>query len=279
MLFRSTKEDSSPTVRIVDDILKAVRSDAKMPPVIVGSTAATKDYVQKNWNEMTARLPDAIKKVVTDVHGKLHLSDSVQGGSFTQEVSFPAGKTAIGGTLNVPFKQTDGASMSPKSVMAHEVMHAAEYSSPSIHNLVAAFREHRLYSYNPEVTERFDIPNGIIGRVVHGQVRPFAERVAVIQSPLGHDATLDMVYGYMPTFPDKYGDPYSGRLYTSGYDQIVSIGGKATSRPFSRQMSNEQLTTAVQAILYGQSAPTRFGNIDSEHIAFGLGVLLTAGAQ
>lgn len=271
---------------LVDEVL-AVKGSAKglVSFVPMGGGQPVPQRVQTALNDVLGRLPEGVGRIIGKNLGPITFESSQGGGAFgtapsvgaTMRVSdgFKTNATIISVTEDFPGR------MSVRSVLSHELTHALEYASPGVHNVVAAFRESRLYSYEPTISTRSTIPEGVVGHIVHSNVRPFAERVGIIQSRLGHDNTLapsssqDVSGSFV--FPDKFGDRYAGRIYAAVGESLFSMNDRLTSRPDGRRYSNEQLTTGVQALMYGNESSQRFGNTDSEHISFSLGMLLTAG--
>lgn len=266
---------------LVDEVL-AVKGSAKglVSFVPMGGGQPVPQRVQTALNDVLGRLPEGVGRIIGKNLGPITFESSQGGGAFgtapsvgaTMRVSdgFKTNATIISVADDFPGR------MSVRSVLSHELTHALEYASPGVHNMVAAFRESRLYSYDPTISTRSTIPEGVVGHIVHSNVRPFAERVGIIQSRLGHDNTVQDLNGSF-TLPDKYGDNYSGRVYAGMGESVFSMNNKISSRPDERRYSNEQLTTGVQALMYGNESSQRFGNTDSEQISFSLGVLLTAG--
>jgi len=256
--------------KIVDEVLKVVGTGKTKIP-FYDPEKKSPALVNDSWNHVLGRMPDGVTKALTRL-GNFFYEKVEGGGAFLFDGNISGGSVRTNTTIqsvaiNVPFK------MSVPSVLSHELMHGLEYASPTVHSLVGAFRESRLYSYEPTITTRSGIPEGIVGHIVHSGVRPFSERVGIIQSRLGHDNSVQDLGGAF-SLPDKFGDPYAGRVY--GTD-VFAINNKLGSRPDDRRHSNEQLTTGVQALLYGNQSPQRFANTDSEQISFALGVLLTTG--
>jgi hypothetical protein len=257
--------------KIVDDVLKIGGTGNTKIALAVPSEKTYSALIKDTFNAVVRRLPDGVTKTLTRL-GNLSHEQIEDGGAFNFDGGIAAGFVRTGATIftmdrNSPFR------MSVASVFSHELTHGLEYASPTVHSLVGAFRESRLYSYEPTITTRSGIPEGIVGHVVHSGVRPFSERVGIIQSRLGHDNSVQDLGGAF-SLPDKFGDPYAGRVYGIN---VFAINSKLSSRPDDRRHSNEQLTTGVQALLYGNQSSKRFGNTDSEHISFALGVLLTTG--
>lgn len=265
---------------LVDEVL-AVKGSAKglVSFVRMPLGKPVPERIQEALADVTSRFPEGVGRVIGNLDKGIRFEASEGGGAFSTMPTGKGAKVSDGFDSNATIRAITvdiPGKMSVKSVLSHELTHALEYASPGIHNVVAAFRESRLYSYDPTISTRSTIPEGVVGHIVHSNVRPFAERVGIIQSRLGHDNTAQDLFGSF-TLPDKYGDPYAGRVYADVGESLFSMNNKLGSRPDGRRYSNEQLTTGVQALMYGNESSQRFGNTDSEHISFALGVLLTAG--
>ena len=248
--------------------------DVTLPPIKASEAGQTSPWAKRTEDivgDVLRELPNGVGQKFSTTYKDIMLTQSMGGGSFSK-IDDPTHLTKPTAVINLPFKD-DSLSMSTRSVATHEVMHGLEFASPTVHSLVATFRASRLYSYDPVITTRDTIPFGQVGHVVHNEQRPFSQRVSIIQSPLGHDATVVETGGGASSMPDKFGDPYAGRVYSM---ELVTINGQATSNSGHLVYNNEQLTVGVQGFLYGSENRSRFQMLDTDHTSFALGTMIMA---
>ena len=248
--------------------------DVTLPPINASGAGQTSPFAKRTEElvgDVLRELPNGVGQKFSTAFKDIMLTQSMGGGSFSI-IDDPASPNKPRAVINLPFKD-DLLSMSTRSVATHEVMHGLEFASPAVHSLVATFRASRLYSYDPVITTRDTIPFGQVGHVVHNEQRPFSQRVSIIQSSLGHDATVVETGGGASSMPDKFGDLYAGRVYSM---ELITINGQATSNKGQLVYNNEQLTVGVQGFLYGLENRSRFQDLDTDHTSFALGTMIMA---
>lgn len=247
--------------------------DVKLPKIIVSPDGLLSPYAKQTQDlvgDVLRELPNGVGQKFARAFQSIELKDIPSGGSCFVVDNWAGTKQSL--KIEMPFAG-GSLTLGARSVATHEVMHGLEYASPAVHSLVATFRASRLYSYDPVITTRDTIPSGQVGHVVHNEQRPFSQRVSIIQSPLGHDATVVPWLGNVSSMPDKFGDTYAGRVYST---QLVTVNGKATSLRGLSVYGNEQLTVGVQGFFYGSENPGRFRNLDTDHTSFALGTMIMA---
>jgi len=223
-------------------------STATLDSVYYGSGKASAKTLAKGLQSvMATHMPTRWAETLSAVYPKVELRQSGGGGAFADRgfgkalVSLPASRKA---------------GFSPQSAGIHELTHAIEYASTRVHNLVSTFRAERSYGYDATESQSSVIPAGQPGSRILSGATPMSSRLT---QPMDTVKTITQGNFTYEGREDMYGDTYAGRWYGP-----------------NRVKSNEQLTTGVQGAFYGHESPERFGNMDSEHIAFALGVMATA---
>ena len=221
---------------------------ATLDTMYYGAGKASPKTLAKGLQSVLAtHMPTTWAETLSATYPTVILRQSGGGGAFADR---DFGRALI----SLPASRKSG--FSPQSAGIHELTHAIEYANPRVHNLVSTFRAERSYGYDATESQSSVIPAGQPGSRILSGATPMSSRLT---QPMDAVKTIDGGGYSFEGREDMYGDKYAGRWYGP-----------------NRVKSNEQLTTGVQGAFYGHERPERFGNMDSEHIAFALGVMATA---
>ena len=223
-------------------------ASATIDTVYYGAGKASAKTLAKGLESvLTTHMPTRWTEMLSNVYPRVVLRQSGGGGAFADR----GNGTAL---VSLPANRKSG--FSPQSAGIHELTHAVEYANNRIHNLVATFRAERSYGYDAKESQSSVIPAGMPGSRILSGATPMSSRLT---QPMDTVKTIQEGNFKFEGREDMYGDTYAGRWYGP-----------------NRVRSNEQLTTGIQGAFYGHERPERFGNMDSEQIAFALGVMATA---
>jgi hypothetical protein len=226
---RAIKSVTERRYEIVHNLLRETRTFDAVEPMMSAGNPEDGDAVKQVTKEVKQYIPSQIIDMVNKNHGNIKVFVSQGGGSFSRS------RKAIGTELNRPY------------IQLHEYIHAIASATPLGRAMEQALLARRTIGLESNSGKREEFNSAVL--------KEGRQKVAKSASYKYGKASFDHI-------PDKFREPYSGRLYDHESAEVLTTGHDAV-------FSDDRIR--------GTAAKIRFSGDDYDLSGTAIGLLFTLG--